>query len=158
MGIFFEQSKRIQEDPIHLKMFKENQSKIYEYVMTHCSQLLHSQDEDSGHRILRDPAGKMRKSRRIPQESTGNGSSIPAGSFSDFFPVSSCEFPVLSGRKRSEIIGKNPKKFRLEYCFHLPVCFRWVPVECAGNALDPAGSCRTSLSWVTIQNSKYSQK
>ncbi len=41
MGIFFEQSKRIQEDPIHLKMFKENQSKIYEYVMTHCSQLLH---------------------------------------------------------------------------------------------------------------------
>jgi hypothetical protein len=41
LGIFFEQSNRIQEDPIHLKMFKENQSKIYEYVITHCSQLLH---------------------------------------------------------------------------------------------------------------------
>jgi hypothetical protein len=28
-----------------------------------------------------------------------------------FFPVDSSQLPVLSGRKRSEIIGKNPKKF-----------------------------------------------
>jgi len=27
---------------------------------------------------------------------------------------------VLSGRNRSEIIGKNPKNFRWEYCFHVP--------------------------------------
>jgi hypothetical protein len=40
-----------------------------------------TQDEDSGHRILRDPAGKVCKSHRILQESTGSGSSIPAGTF-----------------------------------------------------------------------------
>jgi hypothetical protein len=28
---------------------------------------------------------------------------------------------VLSGRNWSEIIGKNPKNFRWEYCFHVPV-------------------------------------
>jgi hypothetical protein len=38
----------------------------------------HPQDEDSGHRILQDPAGKMRKSRRILRESTGNAPD-PAG-------------------------------------------------------------------------------
>jgi hypothetical protein len=27
---------------------------------------------------------------------------------------------VLSVRNRSEIIGKNLKIFRLEYCFHVP--------------------------------------
>jgi hypothetical protein len=27
---------------------------------------------------------------------------------------------VLSCRNRSEIIGKNPKTFRWEYCFHFP--------------------------------------
>jgi hypothetical protein len=34
--------------------------------------------------------------------------------------VDSSQFPVLSGRNRSEIIGKNPKNFRWEYCFHVP--------------------------------------
>ncbi len=34
--------------------------------------------------------------------------------------MDSCQFPVLSGRNRSEIIGKNPKNFRWEYCFHVP--------------------------------------
>ncbi len=110
----------------------------------------YAQDEDSGHRILRDPAGKIWKSHRIPWESIGNGSSIPAGSFWNFFPVNSYEFPVFSGGKRSKIIGKNPRKFRLEYCFHLPVCFRCIPMECAGNTPDPAGSCRTSLSWAVM--------
>jgi hypothetical protein len=32
--------------------------------------------------------------------------------------VDSCQLPVLSGRNRPEIIGKNPKIFRLEYCCH----------------------------------------
>jgi hypothetical protein len=35
--------------------------------------------------------------------------------------VDSGQFPVLSGRNQSEIIGKNPKNFRWEYCFHVPV-------------------------------------
>jgi hypothetical protein len=34
--------------------------------------------------------------------------------------VDSGQFPVLSGRNRSEIIGKNPKNFRWEYCFDVP--------------------------------------
>ena len=40
-----------------------------------------SQDEDSGYRILRDPAGNVRKSHCIPQESTESGSSIPVRTF-----------------------------------------------------------------------------
>ena len=51
-----------------------------------------SKDEDSGHRILRDPAGNVRKSHRIPQESTGSGSSIPAGTFSREFLRVPCAF------------------------------------------------------------------
>jgi hypothetical protein len=31
------------------------------------------------------------------------------------------QFPVLFGKNRWEIIGKNPKNFRWEYCFHVPV-------------------------------------
>jgi hypothetical protein len=34
------------------------------------------------------------------------------------FPVDSPQLPVLSGRKRPEIIGKNPEIFRQEYRFH----------------------------------------
>jgi hypothetical protein len=34
------------------------------------------------------------------------------------FPVDSYQLPVLSDRNRPEIIGKNPKNFRPEYCFH----------------------------------------
>jgi hypothetical protein len=36
----------------------------------------------------------------------GNGSRISTESFSDFFPVDSCQLPVLSGKNWSEIIGK----------------------------------------------------
>jgi hypothetical protein len=79
-----------------------------------------TQVEDSGHWIPQDSVGKKRKTHRILQESTGSGSSIPTGNLSDFFPVDSSQFPVLSGRNRSEIIGKNPKIFRWEYCFHVP--------------------------------------
>jgi hypothetical protein len=37
-----------------------------------------------------------------------------------FFPVDSCQFPVLSYRNWAEMIGKSPKNFRPEYCFHVP--------------------------------------
>jgi hypothetical protein len=36
---------------------------------------------------------------------------------SGFFPVYFCQLPVLSGRNRPEILGKNPKIFWPEYCF-----------------------------------------
>jgi len=60
---------------------------------------LTSQDEDSGHHILRDPPGKMRKSHRIPWESTGNSSEMEAVFrpedfwifFGEFLPVA-CAF------------------------------------------------------------------
>jgi hypothetical protein len=66
-----------------------------------------------------DPAGSCRKAPEL----AGSGSSIPTGNLSDFFPVDSTQFPLLSGRNRSEIIGKNPKIFRWEYCFHVPAIF-----------------------------------
>jgi hypothetical protein len=40
--------------------------------------------------------------------------------FSGFFRVDSCQLPVLSGRTRLKIIGKNPENFRPVYCFHVP--------------------------------------
>jgi len=60
--------------------------------------------------------GSCRKALEI----TGTGSSIPTGTYRIFFPVDSDQFPELSSRNRSEIIGKNPKIFRWEYCFHVP--------------------------------------
>jgi hypothetical protein len=62
-------------------------------------------------------------SRRILQESTGNSRKWKQYSdrkFVGFFPVDSSQFPVLSSRNRSEIIGKKPKIFRWEYYFHVP--------------------------------------
>ncbi len=79
--------------------------------------------EDYGHWIPQDPAGKKRESHRILQESTGNSRKWKQYSnrkFFGFFPVNSNQFHVLSSRNRSEIIGKNPKIFRWEYCFHFP--------------------------------------
>jgi hypothetical protein len=63
-----------------------------------------------------DPAGSCRKALEIGE----SGSSIPTRNLSDFFPIDSSQFHVLSGRNRSEIIGKNPKIFVWEYCFHAP--------------------------------------
>ena len=71
--------------------------------------------------ILQERCGKVTESHRKAPEIAGSGSSIPTGNLLDFFPVDSDQFPVLSSRNRSEIIGKNPKIFRLEYCFHVPV-------------------------------------
>jgi hypothetical protein len=62
--------------------------------------------------------------RRILQESNGNSRKWKQYSdrkFVGFFPVDSSQFPVLSGRNRSEIIEKNPEIFRWEYCFHVPM-------------------------------------
>ena len=73
------------------------------------------------HMILQETCGKVTGSHRKAPEIAGSGSSIPTGNLLDFFPVDSDQFPVLSSRNRSEIIGKNPKIFRLEYCFHVPV-------------------------------------
>ena len=73
------------------------------------------------HMILQERCGKVTGSHRKAPEIAGSGSSIPTGNLLDFFPVDSDQFPVLSSRNRSEIIGKNPKIFRLEYCFHVPV-------------------------------------
>ncbi len=66
--------------------------------------------EDYGYCIPQAPAGKKRESHRILRESNGNDRK-----FVGFFPMDSSQFPVLSGKKRSEIIGKNPKIFRWEY-------------------------------------------
>jgi hypothetical protein len=77
-----------------------------------------SQVDDSDHQIPRDPAGKMRESHRILQgkhrKSLEHGSSIPTRHYPDFFQ----SIPVLSGKNRPKITGKNPKSFRMEYCFH----------------------------------------
>ena len=73
------------------------------------------------HMILQERCGKVTGSHRKAPEIAGSGSSIPTGNLLDFFPVDSDQFPVLFSRNRSEIIGKNPKIFRLEYCFHVPV-------------------------------------
>jgi hypothetical protein len=82
-----------------------------------------TQIDDSGYRIQQDPAGKTRENHRILQESTGNNRKWKQYShrnLSDFFPVDSSQFPELSGRNQPKIIGKNPKIFRWEYCFHIP--------------------------------------
>jgi hypothetical protein len=84
---------------------------------------LSPQVEDYGHWIPQDPAGKKRERRRILRKSSGNRRKWKQYSdqkFIGFFPVDSSQFPVLSGKDRSEIIGKNPKNFRWEYCFHVP--------------------------------------
>jgi hypothetical protein len=55
-----------------------------------------TQDEDSGHYILRDPAGKMRKGHRIPWESTGNCSEMEAVFRPDVFRIFSGEFLAVA--------------------------------------------------------------
>jgi hypothetical protein len=63
----------------------------------------------------------MRESHRILQENTGyrwNMEAVFRTEIVWIFPVDSCQLPVISGRNRPEIIGKNPKNFRPEYCFH----------------------------------------
>jgi hypothetical protein len=77
---------------------------------------LYTQVEDSGHRIPQDPAGKHRNSPEIVR----------------IFPVNSCQLPVRSNGNRPEIIGKSPKNFRPESCFHVPGNFGVFRPEPAG--------------------------
>ncbi len=71
-------------------------------------------------RILQERRGKVTGSCRKALEITGSGTSIPTGTNRIFFPVDSGQFPMLFGKNRSEIIEKNLKIFRWEYCFHVP--------------------------------------
>jgi len=87
---------------------------IYQKLHTPQSFATATHVEDYGHWIPQDPAGKTRKSHRILQESTGNSRQWKQYSdrkFIGFLPVDSSQFPELSGRKRSEIIGKKSEKF-----------------------------------------------
>jgi hypothetical protein len=62
----------------------------------------------------RKDAGKSSDSAGKQWKSLEHGSSIPNG----HCPVDSCQLPLLSGRNRPEIIGKNTENFRPEYYFH----------------------------------------
>ena len=60
------------------------------------------------------PAGKHRKSAE-------HGSSIPAGNFSDFFPMFSGRFLLERTGIRWNLPEKSPKNFRPEYCYQVPL-------------------------------------
>jgi hypothetical protein len=69
-------------------------------------------------RVLKERCRKVTGSCRKTPEIVGTWKQYFHRKMTGFFPVNSSQLPVLSGRKRSEIIGKNPKNFRPEYCFH----------------------------------------
>jgi hypothetical protein len=64
----------------------------------------HHQDEDSGHRILQDPAGTMWKSRRILRESTGRWKQYSGRNTAS---TSSGVFPVSSNGMRRKCTGSR---------------------------------------------------
>jgi hypothetical protein len=68
--------------------------------------------------ILQERCGKVTESCRKTPEIAGTWKQYSGRKLSGFFPVNSCQLPVLFDRNRPEIIGKNPKNFRPEYCFH----------------------------------------
>jgi hypothetical protein len=69
-------------------------------------------------KILQERCGKVTGSFRKTPEIAETWKQYSDRKLSGFFPVDSCQLPVLSGRNQPEIIGKNPKIFRSEYCFH----------------------------------------
>ncbi len=69
-------------------------------------------------RILHERCGKVTGSCRKTPEIAETWKQYSNRVLSRFFPVDSCELPVISGRNGLEIIGKNSKNFRSEYCFH----------------------------------------
>jgi hypothetical protein len=74
---------------------------------------------DTGsHGILQERCGKVTRSCRKTPKIAGIWKQYSDRKLPGFFPVDSCQLLVLSGRNRLEIIGKNPKIFRSEYCFH----------------------------------------
>ncbi len=97
------------------KILLLNKNQINKYRLT--------QVEHSGHRIPPEHAGNKRKSHRILQECTGNRRNwkqYSNGNFQAFFRWIQANFLGFPTGSRSEIIGKNPKIFRWEYCFHVP--------------------------------------
>jgi hypothetical protein len=68
--------------------------------------------------ILKERCGKFTGSCRKTPEIAGIWKQYSDRKLFGFSPVDSCQIPVLSGRNRPEIIRKNPKIFRPEYCFH----------------------------------------
>jgi hypothetical protein len=64
--------------------------------------------------LCRKDAGKSPDPARKHRKSLEHGSSIPTGNCLDFFRW----IPVLSSTNWLEIIEKNPKNSRPEYCFH----------------------------------------
>ena len=86
---------------------------------------------------------------RFRQEYTGSHRNMEAVFRPEnfwIFPAHSDHFPALSTRYWSEIIGKNPEIFRLEYCFHVPVTSG---VFLQDPAFFPSLSCRLLRDLVT---------
>jgi hypothetical protein len=77
-----------------------------------------SQVADSGHPILQEGCGKVNVSCSKTPEITGTCKQYSGRTLPGFYPVNSYPLPVLSGRHQPEIIGKNPKNFGPEHCFH----------------------------------------
>ncbi len=75
------------------------------------------------YRILQERSGKVTASCRKAPEIAGTWKQYSHRKFIGFFPVNADQFLVLSGRDRSEIIGKNLKSFQREYCFHVPAIY-----------------------------------
>jgi hypothetical protein len=68
--------------------------------------------------ILQERRGKLTGSCRKTPKIAGTWKQYSDRKSSGFFPLDSSQLPVLSDRNGHEIIGKNPKNFRPEYCFH----------------------------------------
>ncbi len=60
--------------------------------------------------ILQERCRKVTVSRRKPPEIPRKWKQYSAQKFFGLFPVNSCQLPVLSGRKRSEITKKKSEK------------------------------------------------
>jgi len=69
-------------------------------------------------RIMQERCGKVTASFRKASDIAGTWKQYSGQKFFGFFPVDPCQIPVLSGRNQAKSIGKNPKIFRPEYCFH----------------------------------------
>jgi hypothetical protein len=103
--------------------------------------LFYTQVDDSGHRIPRDPAGKMRESHRILQENTGYRWNMEAvlrpeiaRIFSGGFLSTSCAFrqkPAGNHRKKSEnfpagiLLPQNHRNYP-EPVVSGPDCSTWI--------------------------------
>jgi hypothetical protein len=69
---------------------------------------------------MQETSGKVTGFCRNAPEIAESGSSIPMGILRIFFRWIPANFLCFPTGNRLEIIGKNPKIFRWEYCFHVP--------------------------------------